>query len=101
MVIKYLYVLKLNLRFLLHIILVFREYSVEIAKSESIRPNSCKLFGQPTHESHPHLISQGEITPLISKQEFQRRREKLVDSVLKYAERNCAEKSHVVCTLYI
>lgn len=70
-------------------------------KSESLSTASCKLFGQPTHESHPHLLNHGEITPLISKQEYQIRRDKLVETLLKHAEKNCAEKQHVVCTFRI
>lgn len=67
-------------------------------KSESLSTSPCKLFGQPTSETHPHLLNQGEITPLITKQEYQTRRDKLVETLLKYAEKNCPEKKHVVCT---
>lgn len=82
-------------------LLVLRTYSVKTAKTESVSTTSCKLFGQPTHESHPHLLNQGEITPQISKEEFQNRREKLVENVLQYSEKNCAEKKHLVCTFRI
>jgi len=34
-------------------------------------------FGQPVHETHPHLLKAGEITPGISAQEYADRRSKL------------------------
>jgi hypothetical protein len=34
-------------------------------------------FGQPLHESHPHLIQAGEITPGITSQEYANRRQRL------------------------
>lgn len=65
--------------------------------SESTNTTNSKLFGQPTPETHPHLLNNGELTPLITPEEYQTRREKLVQILLKYAEKKCAEKKHVVC----
>lgn len=78
-----------------------RKYTVKAVKSESLGTTSCKFFGQPTPESHPHLLSEGEITPLITKSEYQSRRDKLVEKILNYAQKNCAEKKHVVCICFI
>ncbi|KAK6082983.1 metallopeptidase family M24 [Seiridium cupressi] len=36
------------------------------------------LFGQPVHETHPHLLAPGELTPGITAQEYHERRSKLL-----------------------
>ncbi|KAG9237029.1 xaa-Pro aminopeptidase-like protein [Amylocarpus encephaloides] len=38
-------------------------------------------FGQPVHETHPHLLGAGEITPGITAQEYSDRRSKLASSL--------------------
>ncbi|CZT46123.1 related to E.coli X-Pro aminopeptidase II [Rhynchosporium secalis] len=38
-------------------------------------------FGQPVHETHPHLLRAGEITPGITAQEYANRRAKLAASL--------------------
>ncbi|CAG8983936.1 hypothetical protein HYALB_00006904 [Hymenoscyphus albidus] len=38
-------------------------------------------FGQPVHETHPHLLQAGEITPGITAQEYADRRSKLAASL--------------------
>ncbi|MCJ1354188.1 MAG: hypothetical protein MMC33_004175 [Icmadophila ericetorum] len=38
-------------------------------------------FGQPTHETHPHLLRAGEITPGISALEYSQRRSKLASKL--------------------
>lgn len=70
------------------------------AKTTGLSNANSKLFGQPTHESHPHLLKDGEITPSITKEEYHNRREKLIESLLIYAQKNCPEKNHMVCKLY-
>ncbi|MCJ1461597.1 hypothetical protein MMC07_000194 [Pseudocyphellaria aurata] len=40
-------------------------------------------FGQPVHETHPHLLKAGEITPGISALEYARRRSDLVSKLPK------------------
>ncbi|TVY68773.1 Intermediate cleaving peptidase [Lachnellula suecica] len=40
-------------------------------------------FGQPVHETHPHLLRAGEITPGITAQEYADRRAKLAASLPK------------------
>lgn len=37
--------------------------------------------GQPRHETHPHLLDLGEITPGIPASEYKQRRTKLLDSI--------------------
>ncbi|KAI0532151.1 peptidase M24, structural domain-containing protein [Xylaria digitata] len=37
-------------------------------------PASQLLFGQPVHETHPHLLEPGELTPGITAQEYHERR---------------------------
>ncbi|KAI0477299.1 aminopeptidase-like protein [Xylariaceae sp. FL0804] len=37
-------------------------------------PASQLLFGQPVHETHPHLLEAGELTPGITAQEYHERR---------------------------
>ncbi|KAL7622587.1 aminopeptidase [Parahypoxylon ruwenzoriense] len=39
------------------------------------------LFGQPVHETHPHLLTPGEITPGITAQEYHERRATLCHSL--------------------
>ncbi|TGJ81730.1 hypothetical protein E0Z10_g7025 [Xylaria hypoxylon] len=40
-------------------------------------PASQLLFGQPVHETHPHLLQPGELTPGITAQEYHERRSAL------------------------
>ncbi|KAH8204449.1 hypothetical protein TruAng_001365 [Truncatella angustata] len=47
-------------------------------RSYSTVPASSVLFGQPVHETHPHLLAPGELTPGITAQEYHERRAKLV-----------------------
>lgn len=44
-------------------------------------PASSLLFGQPVHETHPHLLAPGELTPGITAQEYHERRTKLLASL--------------------
>ncbi|KAI1310644.1 peptidase M24, structural domain-containing protein [Xylaria venustula] len=53
-----------------------RQYSAHRAYSTSI-PASQLLFGQPVHETHPHLLAPGELTPGITAQEYHERRSAL------------------------
>ena len=48
--------------------------------------NAAELtFGQPVHETHPHLLSVGELTPGISAQEYADRRTELAKQLPKDA----------------
>ncbi|XP_064483348.1 xaa-Pro aminopeptidase 3-like [Ornithodoros turicata] len=40
-----------------------------------------QLYGQPTAETHPHLLRKGEVTPGIQKEEYQSRRRRLVENI--------------------
>ncbi|KAI4604416.1 hypothetical protein KJ359_000554 [Pestalotiopsis sp. 9143b] len=48
-----------------------RPYSTAVSASSL-------LFGQPVHETHPHLLAPGELTPGITAQEYHERRSKLL-----------------------
>ncbi|XP_063704331.1 xaa-Pro aminopeptidase 3 [Culicoides brevitarsis] len=49
---------------------------------ETIKPHEAKNYGQPTPETHSHLLKPGEFTPGITLQEFQARRTKLVEKIV-------------------
>ncbi|KAI1102864.1 aminopeptidase-like protein [Jackrogersella minutella] len=51
-----------------------RAYSTSISASDL-------LFGQPVHETHPHLLASGELTPGITAQEYHERRAALCHSL--------------------
>ncbi|KAI8631292.1 peptidase M24, structural domain-containing protein [Xylariaceae sp. FL1651] len=55
-------------------------HSSSRAYSTSI-PASQLLFGQPVHETHPHLLQAGELTPGITAQEYHERRSALCASL--------------------
>lgn len=38
-------------------------------------------FGQPTNKTHPHLVDENELTPQTTKQEYQDRRNRLMDQM--------------------
>ncbi|KAL4804374.1 peptidase M24, structural domain-containing protein [Aspergillus unguis] len=42
-------------------------------------------FGQPLHETHPHLLEPGELTPGISALEYAQRRSRLANKLPKHA----------------
>ncbi|KAF3006826.1 hypothetical protein E8E13_010594 [Curvularia kusanoi] len=44
-------------------------------------PASKLSFGQPLHETHPHLLKPGEITPNITALEYYQRRQKLAEKL--------------------
>ncbi|OTA59735.1 aminopeptidase-like protein [Hypoxylon sp. EC38] len=47
----------------------------------TVIPASNLLFGQPVHETHPHLLAAGELTPGITAQEYHERRAALCQSL--------------------
>lgn len=56
-----------------------------------------KNVGQPTHDSHPYIIKPGEVTPLLTRNEFQKRRQALRDIIVQHlSEKAKAIKQHVV-----
>lgn len=55
-----------------------RPYS---APADLLVPASNVLFGQPVHETHPHILAPGELTPGITAQEFHDRRARLIASL--------------------
>ncbi|OJZ91099.1 hypothetical protein ASPFODRAFT_180405 [Aspergillus luchuensis CBS 106.47] len=42
-------------------------------------------FGQPLHETHPHILEPGELTPGITALEYAQRRSRLANKLPKYA----------------
>ncbi|KAH8666463.1 peptidase M24, structural domain-containing protein [Xylariales sp. PMI_506] len=44
-------------------------------------PASSLLFGQPVHETHPHLLAPGELTPGITAQEYHERRSRIAHAL--------------------
>lgn len=51
------------------------------------------ILGQPTSETHPHLINDGEIGPGIQREEYQKRRENLMNNIYEYVSRYNPDKS--------
>ncbi|KAI1803317.1 Creatinase/aminopeptidase [Daldinia bambusicola] len=51
-----------------------RNYSTTVSASDL-------LFGQPVHETHPHILAPGELTPGITAQEYHDRRAALCHSL--------------------
>lgn len=43
-----------------------------------------QTFGQPTSQSHPHLLQEGEIVPGVKKDEFKRRRHKFMEKIARH-----------------
>lgn len=82
-------------------IVVFRSCYTKATKSKSadinVTLNKRKSFGQPTWETHPHLLKEGEVTPSIQRSEYQSRRQKLIESIAAHAvKRNKDFKRHLV-----
>ncbi|KAJ8962024.1 hypothetical protein NQ314_005806 [Rhamnusium bicolor] len=77
---------------------LFRNFCMKAAKSKVKSPSVIKKhFGQASFETHPHLINEGEVTPLITKCEYQERRYNLVESIMSYAEKhNQGKNNHVI-----
>ncbi|CAD6216369.1 GSCOCG00004524001-RA-CDS [Cotesia congregata] len=74
-------------------------YSTIISSSPSTRNQSCdhhqQLYGQPTAQTHPHLLKPGELVPGIKLDEFKTRRTKLADYIIKNFSPKDAN-SHIV-----
>lgn len=48
-----------------------------------VKPSS-RYYGQPAPTTHPHLVKKGQVTPGITLQEFQDRRCRLMEEIVKY-----------------
>ncbi|KAI2627050.1 aminopeptidase-like protein [Hypomontagnella submonticulosa] len=59
----------------------FRCNSRSIRPYTTTIPASDFLFGQPVHETHPHIVASGELTPGITAQEYHERRATLCQSL--------------------
>ncbi|XP_045205280.1 xaa-Pro aminopeptidase 3-like [Mercenaria mercenaria] len=53
-----------------------------------------RYFGQPASQTHPHLVSQGEVTPGISKEEYEHRRTSLVNRIVQNSKNSL--QNHIV-----
>ncbi|CAJ0635192.1 7968_t:CDS:2, partial [Entrophospora sp. SA101] len=49
--------------------------------SSVLTPVEPKTYGQPTHETHPHIMKSGEVTPGISAAEYELRRALLIEKL--------------------
>lgn len=59
-------------------------------------PKWVRRFGQPAAQTHPHLLKQGEVTPGITKGEYQSRRTKILNSAIKTFSGVDSVKDHIV-----
>ncbi|CAH1964027.1 unnamed protein product [Acanthoscelides obtectus] len=67
------------------------------AKNKTNDHGKRKALGQPTPETHPHLLNPDEVTPLITKTEYQNRRCQLIESIMKKAIKSSEyQKNHLV-----
>lgn len=67
----------------LHRIAAYSSFTSEsTAQNQSQSPRPNVTFGQPTHQTHPHLVKPGELLPGIRLEEFKERRTKLVERIL-------------------
>ncbi|UYV62664.1 XPNPEP3 [Cordylochernes scorpioides] len=55
--------------------------------------------GQPTPESHPHLLQAGQVAPGITRQEFQARRYRLMEAIQTHCHRTCLKASNHVAII--
>ncbi|XP_008545124.1 xaa-Pro aminopeptidase 3 [Microplitis demolitor] len=75
-------------------------YSTTISSNPITRKSSCdyhhtQTYGQPTPQTHPHLIKPGELVPGIKLEEFKTRRTKLAEYIFKnYTSKDL--NSHIV-----
>lgn len=53
-----------------------------------------RLHGQPTPSSHPHLLEVGELTPGLTPKEFQKRRLKLMELIIKNSQKAAVMSSN-------
>lgn len=54
-------------------------------------------YGQPTHQTHPHLLKEGELIPGIPHSEFVERRQKLAELIRVYSSKLDARlQNHLV-----
>ncbi|KAK7471233.1 aminopeptidase [Stygiomarasmius scandens] len=55
-----------------------RAYATEAQSQVCIKPT---LYGQPTFQSHPHLVKPNELTPGFPPEEYESRRKRLMDNL--------------------
>ncbi|KAI8325641.1 hypothetical protein GQ54DRAFT_295243 [Martensiomyces pterosporus] len=55
--------------------------SALLQTAKSNNPITSQWYGQPTHETHPHLVAEGEVTPGITAAEYEARRQRLLSSL--------------------
>ncbi|CAG9856683.1 unnamed protein product [Phyllotreta striolata] len=68
-----------------------------LTSKSTIKATSERILGQPTGDSHPHLLNEGEVTQLLNKREYENRRIKLAESVAEYSIKNgLKSKNHMI-----
>lgn len=76
---------------------VFRYLCTESPKSKLNKTQRTKQtkksYGQPTVETHPFLLKDGEVTSGISRQEYQQRRQNLIEAIVNYSSQNSKKSS--------
>lgn len=80
---------------------VFRHFCTKSPKSKLHKSHSQKSikksYGQPTSETHAFLLKPGEVTPGISRQEYQSRRQNLIETIVNYSSQNSKKSNtHLV-----
>ncbi|KAG5897058.1 hypothetical protein JTB14_025874 [Gonioctena quinquepunctata] len=75
-----------------------RRFCIKAAKSKvECSATAKRTIGQPSCETHPHLLNEGEVTPMITKCEYRNRRVNLVETIVKYFSRiGESKKSHMI-----
>lgn len=66
-------------------------------KDKSKYLNQVKVYGQPTHQTHPHLLKQGELVQGITSEEISYRRLQLIETIRAYSLTNFPSvKTHLI-----
>ncbi|KAK6640944.1 hypothetical protein RUM44_012642 [Polyplax serrata] len=68
--------------------LIIREIETASNLSSVNKKAVYQTFGQPTHLTHPHRVSKGEIVPGIQQEELKLRRSRLVESMRLFCSKN-------------
>jgi len=72
---------------LLKPIILKQSFSADSSQSISLKSVK-KCYPQPTPETHPTLLKDGEISPLIHRNEYQERRSKLMNEIFQASDRS-------------
>lgn len=74
--------------------------SLPSLKDREKMTTSIKKFGQPTPETHPHMLKSGELIQGVMLKEIQLRRERLMVNIQNFiAKSGMNIKNHLVCSI--